>query len=87
MSSDATQGQKPDVYGQLHPLETEDLVYQKRKEFEDELAKIPHGQKKCLLQAQEKCPQLLNDDFKLKFLRCEVFNADVSERAYVLDRD
>jgi len=76
MSNDATHGQTPDIYGQLYPVETKELINQKRKEFEDELAKIPNDQKKCLLQAQEKCPQLLNDDLTLKFLRCEVFNAD-----------
>jgi hypothetical protein len=79
MSSEATDGQIPDVYGQVHPIETEDLIARKQKEFEDELEKIPESEKQNMLKAQEKCPDLLTDDFKLKFLRCEVFNSDVSQ--------
>lgn len=77
MTSEATANQIPDVYGQVHPVETIDLISKKQKEFELELQKLPTSTKVNLTQAEEKCPELLSDRFKLKFLRAEVFNADV----------
>jgi hypothetical protein len=79
MTSEATAGQMPDVYGQVHPLETPELLAAKRSEMEVELDQIPLEEKQDWMQAQTKCDEsLVGDDFKLKFLRCEVFNADVS---------
>ena len=78
MSSDATEGLTPDQYGQLHPNETAELVESKLKAFEEEVKKLSDDDTKNLKEAQEKCPELLTDQFKLMFLRCEVFNADVS---------
>jgi hypothetical protein len=83
MSSAATKGQVPDLYGQVHPNETPELIAQKQAEFETEIEKLPADTKESLLQAQERCPELLTHDFKLMFLRCEVFNADVSNVTYI----
>jgi hypothetical protein len=66
------------VYGQVHSVETKELISTKLKELEEEVAKLPDDKVLCLKQAQDICPQFLDDDFRLLFLRCEVFNADVS---------
>jgi hypothetical protein len=81
---DATKGQVSD--GQLHPNETPELIAQKMIEMESEIEKLQlaavdtNAKQNCLQlkEAQERCPELLTDDFKLMFLRCEVFNANVS---------
>jgi len=78
MSSEATQGQSPDVYGQVHPIETPELIQEKLLALHKELAQLPEEKTKAWKQAQEQCPQLVDQDFELQFLRCEVFNADVS---------
>jgi hypothetical protein len=78
MSSEATAGQVPDIYDQVHPVETEDLVRNKLRAMQDEVAKLPESATTQLRNAQSNCPHLLTDDFRLMFLRCEVFNADVS---------
>lgn len=80
MSSEATAGQTPDQYGQLHPVETEELLARKQVEFHEEIQKLPSKDRQGLIQAEEKCPELLTDKFKLMFLRAEVFNADVSTK-------
>ena len=77
-SSDVTKDSKADVYGQYHPVETSDMISAKLEEFEREIKKLPEDTKASLLEAEEKCPDLVTDKFKLIFLRSEVFNADVS---------
>lgn len=81
-TSEATLGQTPDVYGQVHPIETPELIIRKMKEFEIELDKLPPKDKVHVVEAQKFCPHLLTDDFKLMFLRCEVFNSDLAAQRY-----
>ena len=78
MTSEVTEGQIPDVYGQVHPTESDELLVTKLRDLEAELGLIPTADKADWMQAMAKCPELVADDSKLKFLRCEVFNADVS---------
>lgn len=80
MTAMSKKGATPDVYGQTHPEETPELIITKLKEFQDELGTLDADVTKSLRKAEEKCPDLLDDDFKLMFLRCEVFNVDVSTR-------
>jgi hypothetical protein len=83
-SSVAIKGQVSD--GQLHPNETPELIAQKLIEMESEIEKLqiaaadPNTKQNCLQLsiAQQRCPELMTDAFKLMFLRCEVFNANVS---------
>jgi CRAL/TRIO domain len=71
----------PDVYGQVHPIESDELVQRKLQELETHLAEI--AQKPAYVEAQTKCPQLLSNDFKLVFLRCEQFNAKLAAERFV----
>jgi len=80
MSNGSIPMSEKDIYGQRHPIESPDLIAAKLKELQVELDKLSPEEKQGWTQAQENCaPELINDDFKLMFLRCEVFNADVSE--------
>jgi len=69
--------QQPDIYGQVHPTETPELLKQKLAEFDADVKKLPKDKTTSLIIAQKKCPDLLTDAFKLQFLRCEVFRTKV----------
>ena len=69
---------EPDVYGQRHPVETPALITETLAQLEVEIDLLPEASKVGLEQAKQKCPDMLDDAFKLMFLRCEVFNTDVS---------
>ena len=77
-SEEGGNSQDADVYGQYYPQETEALIEESLTAFQEALEKIPEDEKQALCQATEKCPELLTDNFKLMFLRCEVFDIDVS---------
>lgn len=77
-------GQKMDVYNQIHPDETPDLISKSQTELHEEVEKLSDTTKAGWLQAKEKCPHLVGDDHTLMFLRCEVFNASVSLHSSVV---
>jgi len=80
-----TDNQNPDVYGQVHPIETPDLIERKLAEFDDLVAdrtKRTDESNRHLIQALGRCPELLTDKFKLMFLRCEVFNTALAVARY-----
>lgn len=56
--------------------ETPELIEKALADFEVELEKI--DDKPEVLDANERCPEQLDDKFKLLFIRCEAFNAKVS---------
>ena len=68
-----------DIYGQRHPIESTVQIPEKLADLQTEM---DHGlsdkETDGWRQAQARCPQLLDDDFLLMFLRCEVFNVRVS---------
>jgi hypothetical protein len=68
----------PDIYGQRHPIEGEELVQFKLREFDLAVAAIPPKSRQTVDTAETRCPQLLTNRFKLMFLRCDCFNAAVS---------
>ena len=72
-----------DLYGQVIPKETPELLSSKFEELETELQKIPSDKKVEWEMALEKCPNLCDEAFKLMFLRCEVFNADLAAKRIV----
>ena len=70
-------GLVPDEYGQIHPNENPKLVKKKLADFDAEIEGMT-AEKKCgLLKALQRCPDLLTDEFKLMFLRSEVFRVKV----------
>ena len=64
-----------DIYGQCHPIETDELIDARLKELDEELEKVKKGE--SWLQAKAKCPDLVGRDFLLMFLRCRKFQAEV----------
>jgi hypothetical protein len=67
-----------DIYGQKHPIETNEMRRKALRDFDDLLQDhIPNNKKKSVLDAQRNCPELLTDSLKLMFLRCECFKVEV----------
>lgn len=72
-----------DCYGQKHPIENPCLIAKNIVAFDAAVENIPKKKRSTLLQAVERCPELLDEGFKLKFLRCECFNEKRAARRYV----
>lgn len=61
-----------DMYGQIHPNETEEYVADALSKFNE--YQLCGAAREASLQ----CPKLLTNAMKLKFLRAEVFHVEVS---------
>jgi hypothetical protein len=69
----------PDQYGQEHPIETPELISSSLSLLLVELANIRRSERQYLVEAEEKYPELAkSDEHRILFLRCEMFNVDVS---------
>jgi hypothetical protein len=69
----------PDIYGQIHPMETDELISSSLRQFDLAVNLLRND---VVAVAERKCPHLLTPPFKLLFLRCEVFHVDVSALDY-----
>lgn len=78
VESESTPPNFNDMYGQTHPEETPEVISDGLKKLEEEIEKLKAEEKVDLNRAMERCPDLVNEKEKLKFLRCEVFNANLA---------
>ena len=65
------------------PEETPTLIKEKLAEFNQVLNKIDPKKKMACMMAQEKAPDLSRGDFKLAFLRCEVFQVELAVNYWI----
>ena len=69
----------PAVHGQRHPIESNMLIVHKLQYFETYSKRMDWANNNvAMTQAESQCPELLKDDFKLMFSRCECFDAKIS---------
>lgn len=66
-----------DLYGQRHPIESKTLIAFKLHQFEEQVKQLCPSKKEHLLAAETRCSDLVTARFKLMFLRCECFHAEV----------
>mmetsp|Transcript_879 Transcript_879/g.1336 ORF Transcript_879/g.1336 Transcript_879/m.1336 type:complete len:287 (-) Transcript_879:304-1164(-) len=70
-------------YGQTFVDETKELLSSKLKELDQVLEKQKEDSKRCYTLAIKKCPQEVDEKFKLKHLRCEVFRVKDAARRII----
>jgi CRAL/TRIO domain len=75
---------QPDVYGQIHPIETPEMIENAHQELDIEITKLPQGQQNAIQLAERTCPEIASLPFRLAFLRAEVFNAKLAAQRYGL---
>lgn len=74
------------IYGQKQqPEETPEFLSKSHADLLDELEKRADGNKGWL-KAKELCPDLVGEEHRLMFLRCELFNAEVRTEFLVAAR-
>lgn len=67
------------IYGQKsQPNETPDFLAASQSSLAEEIDKLPHDKKAGWIRAVKRCPDLVGDDHRLMFLRCEVFDAKLA---------
>jgi len=67
------------IYGQTpQPEETPEFLSKSHAALLTELDKLPSEKKAGWTKAVEKCPNLVGEDHRLMFLRCEVFNEELA---------
>ena len=67
------------IYGQRsQPEETPDFLSKSHTKLLSELNKLNSDIKAGWIKANEKCPQLVNEEHRLMFLRCELFNEELA---------
>ena len=71
-----------DIYGQRHPIESSVLIPAKLEALRKEMEQLSDQDADGWKQAKVKCPELLDDDFLIMFLRCEVFVVSVSAHQF-----
>lgn len=64
--------------------ETQELLEQSLVAFDEEVACVDESEKKDLMDAERKCPELLDAAFKLQFLRTDLFDVRLAARRYIL---
>lgn len=68
------------IYGQkLQPEETPEFLSKSHEALLEELDKLPDEAKAGWLRAKERCQDLVGEEHRLMFLRCEVFNTEVGD--------
>jgi len=75
--------ESPDQYGQMHPKETPELVIAKMEEMDRALESMAMEEKIMYSTALQRCPDLVRYEERLKFLRCEVFHAELAAKRLV----
>lgn len=86
VNNEVTDGLTPDRFGQVHPVETPEILTKKLKEFDEQVSRETATRtpaNAALLQAMEESPELLTNDFKLMFLRCDVFHVPISCQRWI----
>jgi Divergent CRAL/TRIO domain len=79
----------PDIYGQLHPIESHDLIKWALYEFEKQLRLLPNQLTHDALLAEKNCSSNMisiqtrqGRNFKLGFIRAEVYRCDDAATRY-----
>jgi CRAL/TRIO domain len=73
---------EPDVYGQIHPIESPELILVSLRRLEEELQKLPRDMTIYAYEAEWKCPTLVPNDFKIVFLRTDQFQPYLAAERY-----
>lgn len=69
-----------DMYAQVHPIETPELIATGLAKLQKELNLLPAKDTAVFHRATIESPELVDDAHRLMFLRCELFNADLAAR-------